>query len=155
MHRDKGLAALKNKIGPESEKIKKLIQSIFWENELKITIQRNLKIVEYLDVTFNPTDSSYHPFNKKYNEINYTHKQLNHPLCIIKQLPLSVETRLSKLSWNEKIFNDSIPIYHETLIKPGYSHKLTFQKHEQKKNNSQQRKRRIIWFNPPCSKNVS
>ena len=155
MHRDEGLAVFKNKIGPESEKIKKSIQSIFWENELKITIQRNLKIVEYLDVTFNPTDSSYHSFNKKNNEINCIYKQLNQPSCIIKQLPLSIERRLSKLPSNEKIFNDSILIYQEALIKPGYNHKLTFQKHEQKRNNSQQRKRPIISFNPPCSKNVS
>ena len=51
MYRDDGLAVFKNESGPESEKIKKSIQSIFWENELKITIQCNLKIVDYLDVT--------------------------------------------------------------------------------------------------------
>ena len=40
----------KNKIGPESEKIKQFIQAIFQENKLKITIQGNLKFVDYLDV---------------------------------------------------------------------------------------------------------
>ena len=155
LHRDDGLAVFKNKSGPESEKIKKSIQAIFRENELKITIQCNLKIVDYLDVTFNLTDSSYRPFNKTNNEINYIHKQSNHPPSIIKQLPLSVERRLSKLSSNEKIFNDSIPIYQEALIKAGYNHKLTYQKHDQKKDNSQQRKRQIIWFKPPYSKNVN
>ena len=89
------------KIGPESEKIKKSIQAIFRENELKINIQCNLKIVDYLDVTFNLTDSSYRPFNKTNNEINYIHKQSNHPPSIIRQLPLSVERRLSKLSSND------------------------------------------------------
>ena len=34
-------------------------------------------------------------------------------------------------------------------------HKLTYQKHDQKKDNSQQRKRQIIWFNPPYSKIVT
>ena len=91
LYRDDGLAVFKNKSGPESEKIKKSIQAIFRENELKITIQCNLKIVDYLDVTFNLTDSSYRPFNKTNNEINYIHKQSNHPPSIIKQLPLSVE----------------------------------------------------------------
>ena len=52
LYRDDGLTVFKNKTGPESKKIKKSIQTIFWENELKITIQRNLKIVDYLDVTF-------------------------------------------------------------------------------------------------------
>ena len=130
LYSDDGLAVFKNKSGPESEKIKKSIQSIFRENELKITIQCNLKIVDYLDVTFNLTDSSYRPFSKTNSEINYIHKQLNHPPSIIKQLPLSVERRLSKLSSNEKIFNDSIPIYQEALIKAGYIHKLTYQKYD-------------------------
>ena len=111
MYRDNGLGVFKNKSGPESEKIKKSIQAIFRKNELKITIQRNLKIVDYLDVAFNLTDSSYRPFNKTNNETNYIHKQSIHPPSIIKQLPLSVERSLSKLSSNEKILNDSIPIY--------------------------------------------
>ena len=111
--------------------------------------------MDYLNVTFNLTYSCYRPFIKANNEINFIHKQLNHPPSIIKQLPLSVERRLSKLSSNEKIFNDSIPIYQEALIKAGYNHKLTYQKHDQKKDNSQQRKRQIIWFNPPYSKNVT
>ena len=120
-----------------------------------MTIQCNLKIVDFVDVTFNFTDSSYCPFNKSNNEVNYIHKQSNHPPSIIKQLPLSVERWFSKLSSNEKIFNDSIPIYQEALIKAGYNHKLTYQKHDQKKDNPQQRKRQIIWFNPPYSKNVT
>ena len=37
-YRDNRLAVFKNKSGPESEKIKKSIQAIFWENKLKITI---------------------------------------------------------------------------------------------------------------------
>ena len=49
----------------------------------------------------------------------------------------------------------SIPIYQKALIKAGYNHKLTYQKHDQKKDNSQQRKRQIICFNPPYSKNVT
>ena len=45
LYGDDGLAVFKNKSGPESEKIEKSIQAIFRENELKITIQCNLKIV--------------------------------------------------------------------------------------------------------------
>ena len=104
--------------------------------------------MDYLDVTFNLTDSSDGLFNKTNNEISYIHKQSNHSPSFIKQLPLSVERRSSKLSSNEKIFNDSVPIYQEVLIKAGYNHK-TYQKHDPKKGNSQQRKRQIIWFNPP------
>ena len=56
---------------------------MFRENDLKVTIQCNLKIVDYLDVTINLSDTSYRPFNKTNNEINYIHKQLNHPPSII------------------------------------------------------------------------
>ena len=63
LYRDNKMAVFKNKSGPESGKIKKLI--IFRENELKITIQRNLKTADYLDVTFNLTESSYRPFTKQ------------------------------------------------------------------------------------------
>ena len=45
LYRDDGLIVFKNKSGPESEKIKKSIQSTFRENELKITIQCHLKIL--------------------------------------------------------------------------------------------------------------
>ena len=91
--------------------------------------------MDYLDVTFNLTNSPYRLFSKTNNEINYIHKQSNHPPSIIKQLPLSVQRCLSKLSSNEKIFNDSISTYQEALIKAGYNQKLTYQKQDQKKTN--------------------
>ena len=67
LYRDDGLVLFKDKSGPELEKIKTLVQSIFWENELKITIQCNLKIVDYLEVSFNLRDSPYRLFNKTNN----------------------------------------------------------------------------------------
>ena len=67
LYRDDGLVLFKDKSGPELEKIKTLVQSIFWENELKITIQCNLKIVDYLEVSFNLRDSCYRLFNKTNN----------------------------------------------------------------------------------------
>ena len=78
LYRNDGLALFKNKTGPESQKNGKSIQAIFREDELKITIHCNLKLVDYLDVTFNLIDSSYRPFNKTNNELNYIHKQSSH-----------------------------------------------------------------------------
>ena len=48
-----GLTFLKNKSGPQSEEVKKNIQKIFKEHGLDIVIQCNMKIVYYLNVTFN------------------------------------------------------------------------------------------------------
>ena len=77
---------------------------------------------------------------------------MNHPPCIIKQSPLSVERRLSKLSSNEKTFNDSIPIYQEALIKACYNHKLTYQKHDQKKITQNSAKDKSFGLNPDIVK---
>ena len=102
LYRDDGLAVFKNVSGQQAEKIKKDIQKLFKENNLNITIQCNLTIVNYLDVTFNLSNSTYRPFCKPNNEISYIHKESNHPPSIIKQIPLSIESRLSKLSSTKK-----------------------------------------------------
>ena len=49
LYRDDGLAVLKNKSGPQAERIKTDFQKIFRENDLNIVIKCNLKIVDYLD----------------------------------------------------------------------------------------------------------
>ena len=51
-YRNDGLAIFKNVSGSKAEKIKKDIQKLFKGSHLNITIQCNLKIVNYLDVTF-------------------------------------------------------------------------------------------------------
>ena len=71
---ENGLAVLKNKSGPQSEQVKKNIQKIFKEHELDIIIQCNMKIVYYLDVTFNLNDRTYKPYTKPNNKIKYIHK---------------------------------------------------------------------------------
>ena len=100
LYRDDGLGVLKNKSWPEAEKIKKEIQKLFKDNHLNITIKCNKyshQIVDYLDVTFNLSNSIYRPFCKPNNEILYVYKESNYPPPILKQRPLSIEFRLSKL----------------------------------------------------------
>ena len=156
LYRDDGLAVFKNVSGPESEKIKKQFTKIFKENGLEITIQCNMKIVNYLDVTLNLENSTYRPYQKENNEITYIHKESNHPPSIIKQLPIFLESRLSTLSSNENIFKESIPLYQEALQKSGYKHKFKYQrKDHENTTRKRQRKQNIIWFNPPYSKNVT
>ena len=69
-------------------------------------------------------------------------------------MPISIETRLSNLSSNEKVFNESVPIYQEDFDKSGYKHELTFQKTSANDTQRRQRKRNILWFNSPFSKSV-
>ena len=124
LYRDDGLAIFKNISGPKSEKIKKNIQKLFKENQLDIVIQCNMKTVNYLDVTLNLENSTYRPYKKENNQIKYLNIESNHPPSIIKQLSLSIESRLSSLSSSEKIFNDSVIPYQNALDKSGYKHKL-------------------------------
>ena len=66
-----------------------------------------------------------------------------------------MESRLPKHSSNEKIFKESAQIYQETLKKSGYDHQLKYQKSINNKiEGTKPRKIKIIWFNPPYSKNV-
>ena len=155
LYRDDGLAVFRNVSGAHCEKIKKEFQKLFWQHGLKLIIKCNLKIVDFLDVTLNLTDSTYKPYHKPNDEICYIHKESNYQSSITKQLPISIETRLSKLSLNEKVFNESVTIYQEALDKSGYKHQLTFQKTSNNDTQRRQRKRNIPWFNPPFSNSVA
>ena len=84
-----------------------------------------MKVVDYLDGTFNLNDGTYKPYTKPNNDIKYIHKKTNHPPSVIRQIPLSIESRLSTLSFNEKIFQKAVPPYQKALQNSGYSHTLT------------------------------
>ena len=115
-----------------------------------------MKTVNYLDVTLDLTNGVYRPFHKPDNEINYIHKDSNHPPSIIKQIPLSIETRLSNLSANENIFNEATPHYEQALQRSGYKYKLKYNPNKVPENTAtRNRKRKIIWFNPPYNSNLS
>ena len=126
LYGDDGLTVFKNISGPQAQKIKKDFQDKFCNNNLNIIVKCNLKIVDYLDVTLNLSDSSEKPFHKPNSEINYIHRKSNHPPSIIKQLPLSVESRLSKLSSDENVFIQAASVYQEALKRVGFNHKVRY-----------------------------
>ena len=154
LYRDDGLAIFKNISGLKSEKVKKDILKLFKENKFDIVIQCNMKTVNYSDVTLKLENSSYRPYQKKNNQIKCISIESNHLPSIIKQLPLSIKSRLSSLSYSEEIFNDSVTPYQDVLDKSGYKHKLKYNTNIDTASNKKQRKRNIISFNPPYSKNV-
>ena len=148
------MAVLKNKSGPQLEQVKKHIHKRFKEHRLDIIIQCKMKVANYFDVTFNLNNGTYKPYIKPNNEIKYIHKNSHHPPSVIRQIPLSVESRLSTLSFNEKIFQEAVPPYQKALQNSGYRHTLTYKRPENdnitninkiKRNG----KRQIIWFNLP------
>ena len=128
---------------------------MFKEIDFKTEIETNVKIVNFLDVTFNLANSTYRPYRKPNDNLLYIHTSSNHLPQIMKHLPDSIEERLSNNSSNEQVFNSAKPEYEKALKDNGYKDvnlKHRARKEQRKKNN---RNRKIIWFNPPYSKQVS
>ena len=99
----------------------------------------------------------YKPYEKPNSNLTYIHKQSNHPTSIIKNLPKSINKRLSTNSKNAQIFIEACPPYTEALKKNGYNTNLQFDKTCTDKNteNNKTRKRKFMWFNPPININVA
>ena len=113
LYRDDGLAVVNGLYGSEIERIKKRIIKIFKDCGLKITIKRDLKIVNFLDVTINLHKNTYEPYSKPDNQPVYINVNSNYPPTTIRELPKSIRKRLSKLSCNKEIFEKQ---YHRTLM---------------------------------------
>ena len=124
---------------------------IFEENRLNITVERNLAITDFLDVTFDFKSGTYYPCRKQNNEILYIHKQSNHPPSIIKQIPSMITKQVSDISCDSDHFNKSATDYNTALKKSGFNENIKYSPSQPKQRN---RKRQIIWFNPPYSVNV-
>ena len=83
LYRDDGLSTFRNKSGTQLQKMKKKLQRLFKEYDLEITAESNLKIVNYLDVTFNLNYGTFRPYHKPDDQIQYIHTESNHPPNII------------------------------------------------------------------------
>ena len=115
LYRDDGLAVFRNKSRTHLEKIKKKLQRLFKEYDLKIRAENNQKIVNYLDVTWNLKDGTFRPYHKPGDQMQYIHTESNHPPNIIKHKPASLEIRLSNLSSTATIFKESTTHYENNL----------------------------------------
>ena len=151
LYRDDGLLVSKL-TKRQNENLKKNICQIFQRNNLKITINANLKVVDFLDVTLNLEDGNIKPYMKPNNTILYVDVASNHPPGVLRNIPESVNKRLSSVSKNEEIFKNSIGPYQEALNKSGHNYELHFAPNNSQRRN--RRKRNIIWFNPPYCKSV-
>ena len=134
---------------------RKEIIKIFKNIGFQIEIQTNLKLVDFLDVTFNLANNTYQPYKKPNDNLLYINTSSNHPPQIIKHLPVSINDRLSKNSSSEEIFNSSKHEYEKALKDCGYSSAQLKYNSQNNKTPTRNRKRNILWFNPPFSKNVS
>ena len=151
LYRDDGLAIFPNLSGPKSERIKKDLVEIFKSNGLNITIDTNLKVVDFLDVTLNLITNTYYPYRKPYNTPFYISKNSNHPPQVIKQLPEMINRRISEISCNRDEFNKAKSTYQSALKNSDYNYDMEYKKYSKTTRN---RRRKITYFNPPYSANV-
>jgi hypothetical protein len=135
--------------------LKQDIIKIFKKEGLNITINVNLKVVEFLDVELNLETETHKPFTKPNNTILYVNADSNHPQSMKRNIPLACQKRLSLLSSNEDIFNAAAPEYQEALDKAGYKYQLRYD-HTAKigVQGKRYRAKEETWFNPPFSQNV-
>ena len=150
------MAVIKGLSRPEIERLKKNVVKTFIDYGLNITIEANLRIVNYLDVTFDWRKSTYPPYRKPDNLPVYINSCSNHLPTVIKQLPKSISKRLSDLSSNKEVLEKTKPAYRDGLNKSGFEEKLSYTSAQNKsdKNGNKQRKRKIILYNPPYSANI-
>ena len=159
LYRDDGLACFGYTSGPQADRIRKDFIKIFKEGfDLSITCETNLKTINFLDVTLNLTTGKYQPYNKPDNDPLYINILSNQPPNISKNLPDNISKRINTLSADETTFNKSKDLYNNALAESGFKRKITFQEQQNTSTviyNTKNRKRKIIWFNPPFSLNVS
>ena len=127
------------------------IRNLFQEEDLTIVPVVNLKIINFLDVTLDVIKDEYRPYNKPNNDPLYVHSNSNHPPNIIKQIPKTVERRLSDLSSSERVFENEKGLYVEALKRSGYNVNLTYNPSPPKK---KVRSRKVTWFNPPFCRSI-
>ena len=93
---------------------------------MKITITTNLKIVNFLDVTFNLCTGKYQPYNKPNDTPTYINVNSNLPPNIIKVLPNSISQRVSNISSDKATFNNAVLSYNDALSASGYKENLAY-----------------------------
>ena len=101
IYRDDGLAVTSS-TPRQVEKTKQKITKIFSDLGLKITIEANLKTINFLDICMDLDAGTFKPYIKPNTTPLYIDKQSNHPPTIIQNLPASINRRLSSISCNKE-----------------------------------------------------
>ena len=107
-------------------------------------------------MTLNLEKGTYAPYRKPNDQPIYVHKNSNHPKNVLKEVPKSINKRLSAISSSKDEFDKAKPVYQKALDDSGHKFKLEYEEPVQ---NTQQKKkkrgRNILWFNPPWNDAVS
>ena len=126
LYRDDGLGIFRE-TPQQIDRIKKYICKTFNENGLKITIEANKKIINFLDVTLDLSSGEYRPYMKPNNVLQYVDTRSNHPPTVIRNIPEGINKRLSEISSSEEVFKKAAPLYQKALDEIGHRYELRYQ----------------------------
>ena len=96
LYRHDGPALLRNLNRQETDKVRKNIIGVFKDIGFSLEKENNLKEVDFLHVSLNLRSGTYRPYKKPNDRLLYIYRLSNHPLNVIKQIPNSIQERLSK-----------------------------------------------------------
>ena len=133
LYRDDGLGVFKSHSGPETERKRKEIIKAFNTYNLPITIETNIRVVNFLDTTLDLINDIYKPYRKPNGNLVYINT------TVLRQFAKSVSKRISEIS-NEQIFKKSIAMYEEALKKSGFREKLKYVRKDVDKQGRKKRK---------------
>ncbi len=150
---------IENANGPLMEKIKKKLHKIFKSEGLKVQVETNLETANFLDVCFDLKNQKHSPYRKPNSFPLYINSKSNHPPCIIKQMPKTVEQRLTANPSDKEVFDRAKPDYETALMESGYDGMLKYDQGDKSRGKTKtkrksQRSRKITWYNPPFSMDV-
>ena len=106
LYRDDGIIVT-NARPRQADILKKKICKLFRENGLSIEANANIKVMNFLDVTFDLQRGIFKPYRKPNDTTNYVHSKSNHPPSILKNIPKNVNKRLSSISANKEVFDEA------------------------------------------------
>ena len=85
-----------------------------------LEIETNLKEEDFLEVSLNLQNGTYRLYKKPNNRLLYIHSLSNQKPNVIKQIPSSIQERLSKNLPNEETFSAEKCDYEDALEKSGF-----------------------------------
>ena len=149
-YRDDGLLLIPGTNGQDADIARRRLFDVFKKIGLKITVEVNHQIVNFLDITLN-LNGKFTAFRKPNNSPLYINSRSNHPPSIIRQVPKSINQRISSLSSDQQSFDACKPVYESALKKSNHDAKLEYSTCNPTTTPTlscmkRKRRRNIIWF---------
>ena len=101
-----------------ADQTRKELHKAFERFGLKITAESNLHVVNFI--------GKYKPYRKPNDDPLYINKHSNHQPSILRQLPTSINKRISTFSSDKQTSENAAPAYQNVLGHSNFSHKLEY-----------------------------